>query len=232
MDYMRVYELLSSHLYRYAPGHPSALAEAITCYSDTSTVRAMLDSAIREEVWIDAIAKASYLHPNGFAKIVLISSADFQLRLHVWRPVNITEFTTENIHNHRWDFASTLLIGGYRYQEFTPTPSGASFYAYDYRAQRGAPSYSLAPAGRRTLACTFDAYLESGSRYTLTANTFHRIIGDPERMTATLVLQGPRVRQSVEVFTQARVDSGPTLPLPRFSPAKITQYLGELMNEF
>ncbi|WP_433269263.1 hypothetical protein ACQPZF_06460 [Actinosynnema sp. CS-041913] len=54
----------------------------------------------------------AYRHPNGFLKIVLIAEVEFQLRLHVWRPEPDSPVATENVHNHRWDFASAVLVGG------------------------------------------------------------------------------------------------------------------------
>jgi hypothetical protein len=232
MEYTGFHDWLSSHIDQYLSGNSSALAEALAPYSDITALHALLDSAVQQEDWLGSIAKYSYLHPNGFAKIVLISTDRFQLRLHIWRPFDPPQTITENIHNHRWDFSSVLLTGGYRYQEFAPAPNGTTFHAYGYRSQRGISSYSLASAGQRVLGCSFDAYLQTGSSYTLSADVLHRVISDPRRTTATLVLQGPSTRDSVEVLAEASLDTGPALPLHRFSEAAVIQCVSDLTREF
>ena len=65
------------------------------------------------------IARRSYRHPNGFAKLVLHNAQpQFCVRMYVcmyvcmyvWGPGSGRRGET-NPHSHRWDFASTVLVG-------------------------------------------------------------------------------------------------------------------------
>jgi hypothetical protein len=229
MNFHECSNALSAHVDQYRTGHPAALMRALARYSDIGVLCALLDAVLSERRWLADIAQYSYAHPNGFAKIVLLHSDQFQLRLHIWRPG--TTSVTENIHNHNWDFSSILLAGGYRYQEYTTQSQGTLFYAYGYRGYRswrGAPSYSLTPIGRQTLGCSFDAYLQAGSSYTLRADTLHRVISDPDRTTASLVLQGPEIRDDVNVLAERPLKAGPGLLLPKFSPATLANNISDL----
>lgn len=225
------HESLSTQVDKYISGNTMALADAISPYSDTRTLCRLLSAAIRERDWLAAAARRSYLHPNGFAKIVLLSDDKYQLRLHVWNAQQIGVDGVENIHNHRWDFSSLVILGGYRYQEFHDSTAGEPYNAYCYESQRETPSYSLSPLGQRTLACSFDAYLDTGSSYTLRTSVLHRVIRDPARTTATLVLQGPNVLDSVDVLAKASLPTGPTLPLPRLSVTALSQDMQALTEE-
>src|SRR4051794_32510228 len=63
----------------------------------------------------DTIAQ-SYHHPNGFLVNTLDSSADGQLRLHIWPVGRVDDLTP---HSHPWHMASKVLAG--TYYEFLPT---------------------------------------------------------------------------------------------------------------
>lgn len=230
MDFDEFINRISSHVDEYTAGRTDALMEALRPYNATRAVCELLGSILRDESWLEDIARRSYEHPNGFVKIVLMSTRQFQLRLHVWRQGTGIGTELENIHNHRWDFASTILVGGYRYQEFVDTDGGKSFFAYTYGSQRNASSYSLLPYGKRTLEHSFDAYLRAGTSYTLRSQAFHRIIADPCQTTATLVLHGPKMDVPVEVFADSMLDSGPGLPLKRLPVALLGEHIRDLIG--
>src|SRR5690349_20022783 len=53
-----------------------------------------------------AVAKRSYTHPNGFAKIVLHDGDGYGIRLHVWHQTSDRWISDAIPHGHRWEFAS------------------------------------------------------------------------------------------------------------------------------
>jgi hypothetical protein len=63
------------------------------------------------------IARNSYVHTNGFYKVVLHRNpaSDRALRLHVWPP---EIFDNANIHDHKWRFISRVLYGGFLEERF------------------------------------------------------------------------------------------------------------------
>jgi hypothetical protein len=66
------------------------------------------------------VSRRSYWHSNGFAKLVVHVNDEpgFRLRLHVWPSDAGHGSGYENIHNHRWPFASIVLAGAIRVEQF------------------------------------------------------------------------------------------------------------------
>lgn len=112
-----------------------------------------------------------------------------------------------SVHNHRWDFATTILFGGYHHQEFRSGAQGATYCAYKYQSESGAKEFTLVPQGTRALRCVMDAYLVAGSFYTLTSEVLHRVVPDRGLPTASLVLEGPRQPSEVDIYTMRPMDA-------------------------
>ncbi|QKG25459.1 hypothetical protein [Actinomadura verrucosospora] len=207
------------------------LRAALAPFAAPRATRRLLCAALRDERWMAEMLAASYRHPNGFDKIVLLADAGCQLRLHVWRD-DACETRVENVHNHRWDFSSVLLLGGYRFQEFVPDPDGPDFHTYGYASERGAAEYSLEPLGPRGLTCSFDAHLGPGTSYTLASDVLHRVSNVPGRLTVSLVLQGPhQAGTSVLVFAEDRLEAGEELHRAGFSRGSLRRLLEQLVDE-
>lgn len=89
---------------------------------------------------LENILGRSYLHQNGFSKIVLFKSIDCQIRLHIWDGNHKEE---ENIHNHRFNFNSSILQGQYREEIFEQDSfNGDDYFAYSY-APKSELNYEL-----------------------------------------------------------------------------------------
>lgn len=59
--------------------------------------------------WLEEVAGSSYRHVLGFTKLVLLSEYPaWQLRLHYWDSPSLT---TEDFHDHRFDFSSCVVHG-------------------------------------------------------------------------------------------------------------------------
>jgi hypothetical protein len=232
MDFTEFAAWMSGHVEAHESGDPEALTRALAPFADTGAACALLRSVLRDERWLSGVQRNSYRHPNGFDKMVLLSDQRFQVRLHMWKTPHSPEDGIENVHNHRWDFASIMLLGGYRYQEFVlADDEGGSFHAYSYGYSRGSPTYSLTSLGLRSLACSLDAHLGTGASYALGTGVFHRVMGDPGRTTATLVLQGARRATSVLVFAEDPRPVGRALALTGFSHTSLLHDLRALLRE-
>jgi hypothetical protein len=166
----------------------------------------MIGELVASDVRLADMARRSLWHPNGFAKVVLLSHPSYKLRLHVWRnETNSPAMAQGNVHNHGWDFSTVLLAGSYRHQEFRPSADGEEFFAYKYRPDGNPGSYTLVPAGTQALCCVFDAYLPQGSGFTISSEVLHRVIPDSRQPTVSLVLEGPRQPSSDDVFASGEV---------------------------
>jgi hypothetical protein len=214
---------------------PTTLARALHALVSSRSLYPLLGEVASDERMLRVIAERSYAHPNGFLKIVLLSRCAYQLRLHLWpgaaegadegRPV-----AAGNVHNHRWDFAATVLRGGYRHQEFVVAPDGEHHRSYAYEAQRGAGAYSLTYRGDVGLRCVFDAFLPAGSSYWLASDVVHRVSAAAAGPTASLILQGAYQRCGVDVFSLSPIATGDAMPLAPLPVARLRQSLRGLLS--
>jgi len=190
----------------YTRGKNPVLADALLAIARPDVLRSVLDELLGSYNRLADIAARSLWHPNGFAKIVLLSHSRYKLRLHVWEnEANASTVIEGNVHNHGWDFSTILLAGSYRHQEFRSAADGDEFFAYKYRSDVMPGAYCLVPAGNQTLRCVFDAYLSQGSRFTISSEVLHRVVPDPRQPTVSLVLQGPHQPSSDDVFASSEV---------------------------
>lgn len=165
-----------------------------------SILRAARDSA-RD------IAGRSYRHANGFDKIVLCQDTRhrFKLRLHCWQSSirACDDFRKEDAHNHRWPFATKILVGGYRFQELREDPRGDPMCHYRYFPVQNDGSFRMDPLGEKRLLVHLDLFLSRESEYSMDENVVHRVLHSTGNLTCSLMLQGPTLKSSTDVF---RVD--------------------------
>lgn len=90
---------------------------------------------------MQTILAGSYIHDNGFYKITLFDDAVHKLRLHIW--TNSKGDYMENIHNHRWDLHSRILIGSYKNELYVRGAGGERYHEYSYRPHNGGQSYEF-----------------------------------------------------------------------------------------
>jgi hypothetical protein len=200
-------EDLAESMRDYTRGAKLVLADALLAITRPDSFRSMLVELLDSDDRLADIAGRSLRHPNGFAKIVLLSHPSYKLRLHVWEnETNTSAVIQGNVHNHGWDFSTFLLAGSYRHQEFRSAADGDEFFAYKYCPDVDPGTYSLVPAGNQTLRCVFDAYLSQGSRFTIASEVLHRVVPDARQPTVSLVLQGPHQPSSGDVFASNEVD--------------------------
>lgn len=83
---------------------------------EINEIECAIQDALCSTEAIQAIAKDSYKHQNGFLKLTLKAKDGEKFRLHVYK---VGATADENIHNHRWSFNSKILCGAlpmYLYQ--------------------------------------------------------------------------------------------------------------------
>lgn len=220
---------LTDQVEQYVHGSDDALLNAILQFRDPPMMRELLEVFQRDEQQVRNAADRSYIHPNGFIKIVLLANKQLKLRLHIW-PANVGEQIEENIHNHAWDFSSLLLIGGLRFQEFRMADTGTTFQSYTYDRRSDQSNYSLLPSGELKGCCTFDALLTAHAAYNLRADALHRILSVPQQTTATLVLQGPRYFSPVQVLANRHLNTGSSVHLTRLSGSTLVRHIADLQS--
>jgi hypothetical protein len=165
------------------------------------------------------LAGRSYWHPNGFAKLVLHvnRSPEFRIRLHVWPVVGGSSPLSEsNPHSHRWDFASTVLVGGgLHVVEYVETEYvGKQFDRYRFGAVKVDPAALLGDGtGRLKRIATLHVY--NGQTYECDSHIIHTVAPIKAGVMATLVVQGPHRSSSTVVYRVPGCGADqPNRPLP------------------
>ena len=200
---------------------------------DRETVRELLEAVIAEPRDLRRVARRSYIHPNGYDKVVLVSAKSaavpYELRIHVWRPDSTGEMP--DVHNHDWDFASRVLCGELSCEEYAPHPDGEAQERYLYlRSQKGA--FEIRYQGMARLRVVRRYTLHAGDTYAMDRMVLHRVRGHSGQITATVILQGPTGHLASEVYRSEahagiRPGSSPILPI---DPGALTERLRELLS--
>jgi len=182
----------------------------------------IINSFLTDPQALDQIVKKSYHHHNGFEKIVLLADDDFSLRLHVWWKGS-DEGSLEDVHNHRWDFVSSIILGvmsqdffdiidetdikpeivpkgcvltnHYRY-----TPYKKDLAKRDISAKSNFSRYGLEPLGFSIIKLENQVKIPRGFSYLLRRDLLHRVISDYKETVATLMFSAKPYGESSEVY--------------------------------
>lgn len=181
---------IAAHLKRSGEAD-SALAALLASTANTAWQTGLCRSLLADDDFATEVASRSYWHGNGFLKVVLMDRG-FKLRLHLWFPGTACE---ENIHDHRWSIASTVIAGELHSETWADaTQDGdVDLQAQEFRYLTG---YCEQPARTVPLAKTPLRFIgrtrhTTGDSYALPTSTLHRICNHGERMVATLMCSGP-----------------------------------------
>jgi hypothetical protein len=152
------------------------------------------------------VAERSYLHPNGFAKIVLKVGGGYGIRLHVWHRQGGEWISDANPHGHRWEFASWIVVGALRETTFAELTHGKTHLRCDYdRDERGVGF--LTPTRTADLRVVDRIDRRAGTVYQRSRNVVHTVTPMGRDLVASVVLQGPRAFEPTPVYLQPGEDS-------------------------
>ena len=183
-------------------------------------------------------------NPNGFFKMTLGKAGKTALRLHFNHPGMEPPESgriEENIHDHRWSFASVCLTGTFEHA-FYKTESVASedtreVHKYEYAPRNGSENFEMIPQGTE-LVREVKSYRPPLLRpFQMSAWSLHRA-SYPEQggMTVTAVITvEDKERSSNFVWADDEVhrtiqESGNQTPTPKCGPQIQTQLLLDLMK--
>ena len=159
--------------------------------------RLLVDELLTQSSLKKRIARASYMHPNGFRKLVLSTFEDERgfastTGRPTVRPRRRTSTTIGGRSRRRWSsarFRSTLLTfaeGRDAMQRFVFEPNGPG------------QEHTMSLVGVATLAVSHLSELGPGSSYVIDARQLHQIRARPG--TVSLMLSGPPQRDRTDVF--------------------------------
>jgi len=192
----------------------------------------LIDDLVGSESSLADVAARSYRHVNLFDKIVLVGNNDpaaYRLTFHLWLPpYTDSELRQELIHEHRFDFWSTILTGTLRSETFVKNDAGKRYRRYRYvpetaRTQQFGDFYHF--SGEQPLLSQGMHDKRPGMAYHLSAPVIHRIIPPADHVVCTLVLRGPRLRSYSYVYNTAYPTTNLTLRNAMFTPGQLAERL-------
>lgn len=128
-------------------------------------------------------------HPNGFLKLpVATSDRGDRLVFHAWLRDGPGE--DNDVHNHRWDFASAVVAGSLATTEYTVHRGQGPLTEYAF-SSGSSGGYEVQPVGPCNVSTERAAVMPRGTVYYLSREVFHRsgaALPDP---LVTLFLQTP-----------------------------------------
>lgn len=174
-----------------------------------------------------AFTDASYLHPNGFTRIRLPheSHDGGALYLNVWQP-GVSE---SDVHDHAFDFRSTILSGSLRHrcwQETDPGQDGVdgNYYLHDRgNTEASTGRAKLKNLGRFTRKVVDDITFYAGDAYFLEHTQPHSVTPDSVVATRTLVHQSPDVSMTTTVFRPDGAERGEAIYTKLTLPAYVEE---------
>lgn len=206
---------------------------------EPNVLLSLVDDVLRDQGKFDEVLARSYVHNNGFHKIVLHQSGQgHKLRLHVFDVESLC--VEEGVHNHRWSFASTVILGTLRQDvladadECAQAEDGVEVeevhqeYVYDTDGTRPGQVCTRS-IGRKVLRVIDSPTYSAGTTYFMDTDTLHRIIDRSSAggagLTATLVITNPPSRKTCRLFNNTPI------PTPRtYAPQELRSVLAQVRD--
>lgn len=182
-------------------------AEAISFvnrYCQPEAIGDIVRSVCADENLMASCGRRATEHPLGFDKYVLYSVGSYALRLHIWWPGQ--ERVREHIHNHRFSFASAVILGGMNVESYRPSSDGATYVRYQETRDIGR-FYAYQPRGQLGVGLSALHSLGPGSSYYLGANEYHRVQAPDQGLSATLFVGLSHDRSTTDILVN--VDQRP-----------------------
>ena len=135
------------------------------------------------------VLKESYIHKNGFQKIVLGRQAGFALRFHRYLP----GVGDQNVHDHRWSRMDSIVLEGGLSADYLchaqKSENGAERWeTHTYR--KIGTDYVVEHKGESYLKLKKNTIHETGTIYSMDSHQLHRILPS-DKAVATLVVTHP-----------------------------------------
>lgn len=185
---------------------PQALLTASEWLAAPENLPQLISAILHNEKASEKMLKESYYHQNGFDKIVLLSGKDFKLRLHHFhaRPGHAP---MENIHDHRWAFASSIIRGGFNMHLFEEHPDGEEERTlHNYHSAKVDQKYATEEIGKRRLKVIERLQYVAGDSYIMLPDELHSIIHIPNQEAITLIMTGNNERSTCKLYAKGIIE--------------------------
>ena len=174
---------------------------------DLGLIDGLLDNIASDRTVATDVSRQSYWHSNGFAKLVVHvnDEPELRLRVHVWPRGDRHGAGYENIHNHRWPFASIVLAGAIRVDQFREiedfdAPGTVVCNRLAYEAAAPGPVGELRLEGKRALQMMGRHVYAAGTVYCCDTDMLHTVARASSGTAATLMVAGAATRDDALVY--------------------------------
>lgn len=202
----RIVELIELMDRVITKSNPVVLVELNSLLADPEVLGMLTRRVLKSKLLFNQLLQQSYYHENGFHKIVLLSGKSFKLRLHHFGVA--AKIPMENIHDHRWYFASTILSGSLKMDMFKQSydPCDAEpLYHFIYNSNKSNGAYTTEFKGNVFLKKTTAIQFNQGDSYLMAPTELHRIKNQPGEESVTLILTGKSVGETCNLFSKRQI---------------------------
>jgi hypothetical protein len=157
---------------------------------DNEYLSRLITEVLQNQKKTSQIATLSYIHGNGFHKIILEKSNSFEVCLHVWLPETSAE---ENLHSHLCVFVSKILKGCLESELWgdSVNSNGKLYKEYAYSSK----DKDLNETGLAKVEFIEKKQCFEGESYILYPDILHRIICHQKKeFVATLMIRSSPCR--------------------------------------
>lgn len=222
-----------SHFNEFDKEALTELRNKLREFNNPTRLKQLFDTICSNKDWMEDIIERSYSHKIGFDKLVLISMEDPErkLRLHIWNGKTIPQQATDaDIHNHRWNFCSTILTGIMEFEIFE-RQSGREVYEYEYTPVGKDSKYSLDNLGKSELNQKFSGSFQAGMDYEIAHDVIHRTYVRNDELTATLMFQGPQCKPKTNVFNEQKIENSENITVDPVSQKYICKQFENILDK-
>lgn len=160
-------------------------AESFVAYlTEQDGLRDLSRSILRDRELLAALARESYEHENGFLKLLVHRPHDdrYRVRLHLWPSI---DERAQNIHDHRFDFWSVVLIGSVT-NHIWAKGAGMEHPHFKYHPRAGQSFYEMERTGAEMLHPVRKFEVRQGQHYFFDSNWLHTIACSSTTVTCML----------------------------------------------
>lgn len=177
-----------------------ALSCVVAFLNDPAVLGSLLNSITSDPFLNKKMLDESYYHLNGFDKIVLINRSNFKIRLHNFLP-QPEKRPMENIHDHRWNFASAMLRGSFNTDLFiNGSKQDLKTHSYTYHSNKVDDKYETIYNGEVFLEKLTTIQVSEGENYFMPADVLHRINEMNTDGTVTIIVTGPPINETCQLY--------------------------------
>jgi len=169
-------------------------------FDDGFLLKEIIANLEQDNITAENLAKQSYRHENGFTKLLLWGNQNslFRIRLHFWEGI---KNQSSNIHNHRFNFSSHILMGKIKNTTWVLDEEGEQFNYYEYIPRLEKGNYLMANIGNARLRVSDVEIIEEGATYSLQDNVLHASESFSENLITFFIEERVSIGEFAKVYS-------------------------------